>query len=655
MVLADWYIANSMDSLVRSDSVWVPYFDSVNRSGYYLGSKNQKLIRTDAFAKPIPVNQTVDPALAFPLELVRNWYALPGYTAANYHGGRIQFKFNYVGARHILHTNLDGTKQIVVTSSSDNGLTAPLNSPLDSGSHSLNRCLDSLGPTDTLWIRSRGLESNYASRVDCFNHNPFWLERGTIWFAPPFPVRNLVVEENGMRVPMRSSSKFPGWYSAARLDSASSGVQQVRLRFQGQGSSGDMHIWDSSGVPWTVGLDSGVSVWMTASGKASNQDPDFTHPVVWIGFPSGCRLVLGSGSKGFAGGPVLEGWTGIALWNRPDSVWLLDAAGSRSKAIRIPATGDSVWLLSDSVTQRPVAPSIDSMRLIARAFDYDGSYNPFAGVGPDDNCPASGGKETRGLVKDVLDSAGLPVWTGKVACDIGRAADGPGNWFKPGYALLDTTVAITLRKSSTPGTWNFSNSSFFPLDNASSHPQSGPNLGFCLHFEFETAVFSGARLEIVGEDDIWVFADRKLALDMGGQHPPTKGGIDLSRQGMPNGGILPIDLFQCERHPVGSSFSISTNAVLVPKGSLREPQEPTSGAIHAGRKASALEISPNRLRIRVPSGEGWSVDVRSLDGRVSFRQSGSGAVELALPGVRGVVVANLRRGGNVENKTFFVR
>ncbi len=68
-----------------------------------------------------------------------------------------------------------------------------------------------------------------------------------------------------------------------------------------------------------------------------------------------------------------------------------------------------------------------------------------------------------------------------------------------------------------------------------------------------------------GDDDLWVFVNNKLAVDVGGAHDRSEAQVDLSDPyvanylGLKNGSIYPLDLFNAERHSYGSNFEITTS------------------------------------------------------------------------------------------------
>ena len=70
-----------------------------------------------------------------------------------------------------------------------------------------------------------------------------------------------------------------------------------------------------------------------------------------------------------------------------------------------------------------------------------------------------------------------------------------------------------------------------------------------------------------GDDDVWVFINGKLAVDIGGVHGQAKRSINLDDEadelGLVEGETYALDFFFAERHTTESNFRIETTLTLV--------------------------------------------------------------------------------------------
>src|SRR5262245_6222491 len=72
-------------------------------------------------------------------------------------------------------------------------------------------------------------------------------------------------------------------------------------------------------------------------------------------------------------------------------------------------------------------------------------------------------------------------------------------------------------------------------------------------------------LEFTGDDDVWVFINRRLAVDLGGIHTPVQGAVRFgmgqaaanTKFNLTNGQFYEVVVFQAERQTVGSSYRLT--------------------------------------------------------------------------------------------------
>jgi fibro-slime domain-containing protein len=123
------------------------------------------------------------------------------------------------------------------------------------------------------------------------------------------------------------------------------------------------------------------------------------------------------------------------------------------------------------------------------------------------------------------------------------------------------------------GVFTFQSDEYFPLDG-----QGWGNEGFNPdhNYSFTTEVHTtfqyngGETFSFSGDDDVWVFINGKLAIDLGGLHQVQMLQVSLDTEaanlGITKGKVYPLDLFHAERHSVASNFRIDTNLEFVDCG-----------------------------------------------------------------------------------------
>jgi fibro-slime domain-containing protein len=209
---------------------------------------------------------------------------------------------------------------------------------------------------------------------------------------------------------------------------------------------------------------------------------------------------------------------------------------------------------------------------------------------------------TPNLVMPALDDKGKPHWSGICGaasapypstdpktgtCPYNQQMTTAANfdqWYNdvPGVNVSKVT-RMMLAYDSAAHVYKINTGAFYPWDNDAhswvaqgketlkSVNSVGHNFGFTsevrTYFEFHLDAARPQLLSFDGDDDVWVFINRKLAVDIGGLHQSRNGKVTLdsataTKLGLEEGKIYEMALFHAERHTSASNFNLTLDGFV---------------------------------------------------------------------------------------------
>ena len=173
------------------------------------------------------------------------------------------------------------------------------------------------------------------------------------------------------------------------------------------------------------------------------------------------------------------------------------------------------------------------------------------------------GAGEKGIVKAELGEDHKPVYAPEGASEMTSGKEAFDQWFRD-VKGVNLAIPLTLEPEvDEDGLATYKDLTFFPID--------GQGFGDELfwhnfHFTFElhmSFVYEGGEVfSFAGDDDLWVFVNNRLAIDLGGVHEGQSDTLDMDKRavdlGLEIGKEYPLDLFQAERHTTESKFMVQS-------------------------------------------------------------------------------------------------
>jgi fibro-slime domain-containing protein len=172
-----------------------------------------------------------------------------------------------------------------------------------------------------------------------------------------------------------------------------------------------------------------------------------------------------------------------------------------------------------------------------------------------------------GLVLDTITPGGTPTLSPQApAAGLITSATTFADWYHDVVGVNQAFDYDFVLTQATPGNFVYDNSAYFPIDTRGWGNEGNPhNYHFTTEIHASFQYSGGEKFTFRGDDDVWVFVNGHLAIDIGGVHSAAERVIDFDASaamlGIAVGGTYPIDFFQAERHVVASDFRIETSIV----------------------------------------------------------------------------------------------
>jgi len=174
--------------------------------------------------------------------------------------------------------------------------------------------------------------------------------------------------------------------------------------------------------------------------------------------------------------------------------------------------------------------------------------------------------DDRGIVAATLGADSKPVYAGGPSgTPTTTGKDNFDQWYRDVDGInihIDVSLLLT-PDPARPGVFVYDNDTFFPIDMMGwPDPYADHNHDFTAEMHFTFPYRGGEIFNFRGDDDVFVYINGHLAINLGGIHIAEMGSVDLDARaaelGLSVGGSYEMAVFYADRHCCDSTFHVET-------------------------------------------------------------------------------------------------
>ena len=397
------------------------------------------------------------------------------------------------------------------------------------------------------------------------------LERKVVRLLSPWKntPTSFIVDANKDVVRMSAFSKDTcGWFEGTYYKHASDWKVYFKQSFGLENYDMSGVVREGSSVEMLINLDSVMTSHDTAYVYPSDKSKSYSRPDVSSKYPAG-RLGECPSMKISA---MLIDWAGESYHDSIDIDFGHTYDGNKYTAVG----NDSTCKSGEKITGMVQQTLVNGLPVRVDSTEF-----------PWSKC-AAGHEINKWFKPEVVATVGGKEYTNSVCKDIELQLDDEGFWYadytnesgncndpdSPGFFPLDNFEYLDSAKTikNPKFDWDVVGWSSYKhklTNGQDANDTCKHNYSYAMSVSASFKYVKGQYFEFRGDDDVWVFINNRLVVDIGGIHEKVEGAVDLDTIGqndpslaLKEGREYPFHIFYAERNATGSNFKMRTSINL---------------------------------------------------------------------------------------------